>query len=55
MGKRLIGVNGAEAELYIGDEIWDPNDFSNNVGEEVTEMSTGVAAVSTVNNGGGGV
>ena len=54
VGKRLIVVNGAEAELYI-DEIWDPDEFSNDVGEEVAEVSTGVAAVSTVNNGGGGV
>jgi len=53
VGKRLIVVNGAEAELYI-DEIWDPDDFLENEGEEVADVSTGVAALSTVNNGGGG-
>jgi hypothetical protein len=49
VGKRLIVVkkNGPEAELCI-DEIWDSDEFSNNVGEEVAEVSTG-------NNGGGGV
>jgi hypothetical protein len=54
VGKRLVVVNGAEVELYI-DEIWDPDDFLENEGEEVADVSTGVAALSTVNNGGGGV